>query len=435
MRSHLSLPDEFLYFITEYIAYAPKRADWYPKSLFQCASPELLALSVANWRLRQICVPFLFANVKIRHDKDAEGLIVYLGLVSKFTKILVLGSDQALTKLGNQIISRTLPQLKQLFHVELRTFLVYELPLESVDNYDLSKIILVRQQLPSYYYSADYRNYLNRGMKLMCLELFNLNEIGNMLVSQTISGLEAIELRMDIESVSFSWLSSLLSANPTLNELSLIDGRGQFCAHDVPPFLTLLLKQIQRPDPHNFFVIIKASLHRAKPIGQSTQDWYFSGLTLYTGTFANHSLIELLPQFASLFPKLETLSLGLPSHPWMYHIDSLASAFARFSSLRVVFLDHFFHRLKFGLENENLRLMSPVQPLDSTVNLGEISAHAERKLLLFSSCLAKQIRTLDSIHIKEMGMPVDLDTYWYLSGWLHVLNSDRDVGGTLRRNS
>ncbi|KAJ3711034.1 hypothetical protein C8R42DRAFT_757192 [Lentinula raphanica] len=446
------VPNELLYSITEYIAYTPKLPGSSSKSLYQCPSPELLALSVANWPLRRICLPFLFANVEMKHDKDAEALTV-IGHFSSFTKILVIGGVDTLTESGDRIISRMIPQLKQLFYVELQSYwkrtvllreilgqptvttvLVHEPPPRSMYSDELSKMILDRQILPWY---TDFRKYLNWGMRLICLELFRINAIGNFLVSQTLSGLQTLELHMDVVSVSFSWLSSLLSTYPSLNELWLIDGRGQYCAHDVPPSLSSLFKQIQPKDPHDIFAITRAGLRRAKPFGQFSQDWYFSGLTFHTpSTNRSHhrSLIEGLAHIASSFPNLETLSLSLGSHWGMYDIDNLVSAFARFTFLRVVFLGNVFSRLKFGSENEKLRLMSPVQELDSKAVLKELGAHAESGLTLFSSHLAKQIRTLDSIHIDDMGFDSD-DNYptgsWYLNGWLHVLNGNRDVGGRL----
>ncbi|KAJ3835469.1 hypothetical protein F5878DRAFT_644331, partial [Lentinula raphanica] len=61
----MQLPNELLHSIIEYIAYTAVRPDLPSHSLLRRASPELLALSVANWRLRQVCLPLLFANIRI----------------------------------------------------------------------------------------------------------------------------------------------------------------------------------------------------------------------------------------------------------------------------------------------------------------------------------------------------------------------------------
>ncbi|KAJ3826483.1 hypothetical protein EV361DRAFT_954482 [Lentinula raphanica] len=119
----------------------------------------------------------------------------------------------------------------------------------------------------------------------------------------------------------------------------------------------------------------------------------------------------------------------------MYDIDNLASTFARFSYLRVVFFMDVFCRLKFGLEDK--KLMPPAHPPDSHPTPNELSARAECGLTLFSSRLAEQIKTLEEIHILDFGYAND-DHHtisWSLHGCLRVLNSNRDVGGALRRNS
>ncbi|KAJ3819370.1 hypothetical protein F5880DRAFT_1112689 [Lentinula raphanica] len=69
------------------------------ESRFERVSPALRALSKANVQLRQACLPFLFANIKIRHDRDAQKL----------------RNDN----IGDPIIAQIVPQLKHLLHVEM----------------------------------------------------------------------------------------------------------------------------------------------------------------------------------------------------------------------------------------------------------------------------------------------------------------------------
>ncbi|KAJ3831979.1 hypothetical protein F5878DRAFT_671685 [Lentinula raphanica] len=183
-----------------------------------------------------------------------------------------------------------------------------------------------------------------------------------------------------------------------------MDVREQSSAYDSPPFL-------------------------ARPVDRSSENWYFIGLTLKTTTFTNHSqsLNEILTHIASSFPRLEALDLDLSSHQGMYDIDNLASTFARFSYLRVVFFMDVFCRLKFGLEDK--KLMPPAHPPDSHPTPNELSARAECGLTLFSLRLAEQIKTLKEIHILDFGYAND-DHHtisWSLHGCLCVLNSNRDV--------
>ncbi|KAJ3964641.1 hypothetical protein EV361DRAFT_41936 [Lentinula raphanica] len=117
--------------------------------------------------------------------------------------------------------------------------------------------------------------------------------------------------------------------------------------------------------------------------------------------------------------------------PRFFHSDS-APTLALFSSLRVLYLGHVFRRINFESRNT-----PSVLRVDSRDIRTVPKAQAEHKLSLLTSCLAKQVRTLDSFHIEEQGYEDGKLGYrryghWSLRGWLHVLNSNREVGGTLQ---
>ncbi|KAJ3835524.1 hypothetical protein EV361DRAFT_962297 [Lentinula raphanica] len=88
------------------------------ESRFERVSPALRALSKANVQLRQACLPFLFANIKIRHDRDAQKLRKYVTLFSRYTKLLFIDSNSS-DNIGDPIIAQIVPQLKHLLHVEM----------------------------------------------------------------------------------------------------------------------------------------------------------------------------------------------------------------------------------------------------------------------------------------------------------------------------
>ncbi|KAJ3756202.1 hypothetical protein EV360DRAFT_72179 [Lentinula raphanica] len=130
----------------------------------------------------------------------------------------------------------------------------------------------------------------------------------------------------------------------------------------------------------------------------------------------NISYLEILALVASSFPKLECFHLIFRYyHDAILDIDDLGSVLACFSNLRVLYLCTAFKYF----------------------NTMDGRAHDKSKLLLLTSILAKRIRTLDSIHINEMEPRAtwnrirNFDLLEYLRGWIHVLNSNRDVGGTL----
>ncbi|KAJ3831812.1 hypothetical protein F5878DRAFT_672675 [Lentinula raphanica] len=300
MPSHLSLPNELLQAIIELIAYTPQLPNSTSKSLLNSASPELLALSVANWQLRRICQPLLFANIRILRSKDAKKLKsdAHLKLLSKFTKFLAINMFFRSAETGYSIVSQSLPQFKQLLRVELpgcrrrpallkvilahptvTSVLVNELPDESLCDDDLSKVIL--QSEPSYRaFSPMYKKYFNQGMQLMCLDLYKPDSFDEQFGSMVFSGLKKIQMHMGIIPVSFSFLYVLLLTHPTLNELWILDGSNHYFARHTPPFLSSFIQESrsQQQDLTKLFIVRKVGLHRA--IGLSSQEWSIMGLTL-----------------------------------------------------------------------------------------------------------------------------------------------------------
>ncbi|KAJ3770704.1 hypothetical protein FB446DRAFT_790276 [Lentinula raphanica] len=323
MCLHPLLPNELLLYIIEYIAYTPK-LPWAPdlgdlglNSSFHRPSPELLALSTANWHLRRACLSFLFESIRIRHDGDAKKLENHLVLCAKLTKIIALVCSSQLTQVGVQIVSRILPQFEQLLDVKL--------------------------------VAAHWK------------EAIDLNAL------------------------------RIFSVHPTITSV-LVDG--------IPN------------------VILNVGLRRPKSIGQ---EWHVKELTLRT----SYALTKILSFLASSFPKIEILSLNLKSDLEMYDIGVLCSTFAQFSSLRVVYLEDILYRLPFGSEVQNL----------ISQGVDHVRVHAKRGLLAFTSCLAKQVRTLESVYILDGGYDHDDDgidiQLWWFKGWLHVLDSDRrDISET-----
>ncbi|KAJ3770085.1 hypothetical protein FB446DRAFT_745518 [Lentinula raphanica] len=439
------LPNELLHSIIDYIAFIPKLPNSRSKSPFKCASPELLALSVTNWQLRRVCLPFLFAHVKIEEDSDLQQLGDHLARSVEFTKVLVLDS---LTHLGDHILSEILPQLEQLSEVELRdcqdrtdllrtilvhptvtSVLVDELPDASMCDDNLSKVALPRTRAYRAI-SPEYEKYLDQGMRILCLELVKHGSLGSAQLETKIPfGTKEISIIIHGHPDSLSWLPTLSSNRPTLNEVSLLGGRQSF-DHVTLPFWSPFIKESRRQKLLSFFNIKRMGLR--KTTGSYPQEWYVRGLTLQTTT-ASTSLIEILTLVASSFRKLEKLTLRLDLHEELYDIGDLVAVLAQFPSLRVVYFDKVFGRLKFGPETE--RLMPPVRQLDTPGALDALKAHAESGLMLFASILATRARSLDSIHINDTahehdssGNPIGS---WHLIGWLHILNGNRDIGGTL----
>ncbi|KAJ3711641.1 hypothetical protein DFJ43DRAFT_1107553 [Lentinula guzmanii] len=446
MCMQMSLPSELIHHIIGYLAYTPRLPHSYSQSQFQCASPELLAFSVANWRLRRISLPFLFANIEIRHTKDAENFGDLLAvLFQKFTKILAISYFYSRTKEGTQIVCQLLPHLKQLSCVELRccnarsvlfkailahptvlSVLVEEQPDASLYD-DLSKVVLAETSI-STTSSPNLDECLNLGMRLGCLELLNLDLLDDNFGQRHFAGLEELILKMRASHLSFSWLSALSSANPALKEVWLLDDALCYFPNHTPTFISSFVEESQHQDLSKTFSVQRVGLGRTTV--QCSQDWHVIGLTIFS-TSAGTSLVELLTLIASSFPKLKTLTLDLYLHADTYDAHDLADVLARFSSLRVLFLHHIFKRLRFG----SRRCVTPLRYANRTSPLDTLAARAESGLVWFTSRVAKRVLSLDTIFINDMGRKYKKHgrgSHWYLEGWLQVLN-DRDVDGVLQR--
>ncbi|KAJ3758267.1 hypothetical protein EV360DRAFT_83233 [Lentinula raphanica] len=438
MQSSLSLPNELLHYIIEYIAYTPPVPPGHAssKSLFKRASRELLELSVVDWRLRRACLPFLFANIKVLFNRDATNFKNYIALFSRFTKVLVIGSH-SISGAGDQIMSQMIPQLAHLFFVELcdsrlrtdllktmlahptvASILVNDLPDESICNDDLSKIISGYQN-NLHAFSPRFQLYSDRGMRLACLKLcdFDSHSLDSRLFSsRSLQGLEKIQVNQDADPLSPSLLSELSSIHPNLNECWLLEYElfRRRSSRQRTPFLSFFLEESQKQNLKQFFSIEEVGLHRSS--GRPSHEWYVMALTLKI-TCSNASLLETLTLAASSFPKLKFLTLDLDSNAKaVYDISDLASVFARFSCLRVLYFCNVIRWISFEPTN-----LPSVQQM-------------EHKVSLLTGCLAKTVKTLDSFHIDEhshKGEKLGPCTDWSLQAWLHVLDSSREVGGTL----
>ncbi|KAJ3710973.1 hypothetical protein C8R42DRAFT_648399 [Lentinula raphanica] len=473
MRSYLlTIPNELLHSIVDYIAYTsipvgPPDSAWFSKSLVKYVSPYLLALSSTNWQLRRVCLPFLFAYITIRHEEDVTRIMDYTELFSEFTKyvstltpyviqhsvinvhrVLVIGIFHMRPGTTDQLISQILPRSEQLSEVELQncrtetvllrailarptvtSVLVHELPDPSMCNDDLSKVTLSQHSDLIFSLDQKYESYMSRGMRLMRFELFG--SLNAQFQPEIFSGLKEIQIHMNIIPKSFSWLPLLSSTHPNLDKVWLLNVHQYHFTHDTPHSLTSFIGELQQQGLYKFFNMTQVGLCRN--VGQLLQGWYVMGFTLMA-TISGTSLIEVLVLAASFFPKLEVFTLDLCLHNMRYDIDDLVSALAHFPSLQVLSLNDVFYWLDFESGNRKTTPVVTVKPTKSLVDVfHELRARYESGLSLFTSCLAEQVRSLDSVHINDKGYDSDVSRGWYLSGWIHVLNGNRDVGGTLHQ--
>ncbi|KAJ3718006.1 hypothetical protein C8R42DRAFT_778150 [Lentinula raphanica] len=471
MRGQLSLPNELLHDIIDYIAFFPKPPNsvFVNESSFKRASPELLALSLVSRRFRQVCLPFLFENIRIGSIEDVQNLENHLVLLSRFTRILLVCSEP---KTEDQKISQILPQLEQLSQVEIENcwarigllrsvlahpavtlVLVHSLPDESICNDDLSKVILSHHTSSTMFttFNANVEKYLNQGMKLGCLEFQDIEsgiEVSDFLDDQTgyqiLSGPIKIILNVSLYFTlsSHTFMSVFSAPHSNVKELWFIeDGEGAFQIH-APPFLSTFIEESQRQGLKESFNINSVCLRRVVgPDRQVSQEWFVVGITLKPSSKStSESLIEILMLLSSSFPKLEDLTLYLYDNitTRTYHANNLARAFGHFLRLKSLTLSGAYRHLDFVNHIHPAPFPSTRTP--SIKELDDALASAKAGLVRFASLVAKEGRSLDRIYIDDRGdhepyyAKADPEIYlpaWFLEGWLYVLNINRDIGGTL----
>ncbi|KAJ3969547.1 hypothetical protein EV361DRAFT_951361 [Lentinula raphanica] len=351
----------------------------------------------------------------------------------------------------DQILSQLLPRFERLSYVELQncwdrfnravllrailahpnviSVLVHDLPHESMHDLDLSKVILDHRTSLSSVFDPEFKKCLNHGMRVMELQLDNPKILASAKFKlRTFPQLTTIKI-VGFIPASFSWLPNLSLNHPTLNELWLHDFHQRHLDRRTPPFISSFVETSQQMNLTQSFKIKKIGLRRTIPL--SSRRWYVMGLTL---SVFNTSLIEILTLVASSFPKLEALTLG-PDCSYgpkaTYRFSDVATVLGQFSCLRTLSLVEPSRILNFR-SDEFFPLVRPVEPANT---IDVLYARVETGTLWYASRLARDVRSLDTIHFDDMGYTHDTQDHWALRGWLHVLNGDREVRGTVERDT
>ncbi|KAJ3758219.1 hypothetical protein EV360DRAFT_70495 [Lentinula raphanica] len=225
---------------------------------------------------------------------------------------------------------------------------------------DLSKVTLndktLRSRIP-----LDFMKCLRHGMRVANLLLFSSEILGTLNLG-TVSGLETIHVGMDRDSISLFW-TVLLSTPSNIKEVWFFDKKG---LHDVgytPPFMESFIEESKRQGLDESFNITAVGLGRAT--GHSHQ-WDIVNLSFRSTT----SLLSTLALAASLFPKLEVLTLNLFEHEGTYDIADFVLVVAHFSFLKTVYLLDVLWRLEFKSRTKSYTQESIITSLLSSTDRG-----------------------------------------------------------------
>ncbi|KAJ3771256.1 hypothetical protein FB446DRAFT_773202 [Lentinula raphanica] len=153
--------------------------------MFRKASRELRYLSVVNWQLRQRCLPFLFAHINLCYKEEKlERLAKEVEIISGITKIKTY--EKFCPNSNGFFMCDNINDNFSLLEAILAP------PTESMDNVDLSKVVLKQAHTSSDgCFTPHLEKCLSHGMKLALLELNERDLLDTKSqIGRTYSGLE-----------------------------------------------------------------------------------------------------------------------------------------------------------------------------------------------------------------------------------------------------
>ncbi|KAJ3878080.1 hypothetical protein F5051DRAFT_503469 [Lentinula edodes] len=437
------------------LAYAPA----YPFNSLSSArckrvSSELVALSVVNWQLRRISLPFLFAFVTLKHLEDVEGFLqtcLVNPTLGSTVRVIKLNVDFP-SKDGHEELCRLLPHLTRLACVDLQDFTssisllntvnqhpsISAMIVDSLDNFldnlppplsslDLSKVVVEC----GYTSQPGLETSYARGLKVYQLivpqpELLK-EEFGN----SRFQGLHEISLVMNRHPILLEWLPRLASTHPHLKNVIFVDmsnSKMQYTSDTIPFILPFIEKSLQQ-GLDTTFNITRLVISRTQCGSLSaTMEWRVTELIMNVQS----SLFMILSLAAPCFPYIHTLGVGI-LRKIRYNVDELVAVLASFRSLRVLKPARLFKNLRSPDEKVHLP-WKPFRHIDKIHRVRRLGARAEVRLYWYMSLILKGLPSLEAVYVEEEGYGNEKfrsQGYWSLQGWLSVGGATGEVTGSL----
>ncbi|KAJ3923472.1 hypothetical protein F5877DRAFT_63274 [Lentinula edodes] len=426
------LPEELLEMMIQDLAYAPA----YPSNSLSSArckrvSSELIALSVVNWQLRRISLPFLFAFVTLKHLEDVEGFLqtcLVNPTLGSTIRVIKLNVDFP-SKDGHEELCRLLPHLTRLACVDLQDFTssisllntvnqhpsISAMIVDSLDNFldnlppPLSSLNLSKVVVECGYTSQPgLETSYARGLKVYQLivpqpELLK-EEFGN----SRFQGLHEISLAMNRHPILLEWLPRLASTHPHLKNVIFVDmsnSKMQYTSDTIPFILPFIEKSLQQ-GLDTTYNITRLVISRTQCGSLSaTMEWRVTELIM--NLHVSHTYIRWVLGF---FVKYGTIS-----------------------SLRVLKPARLFKNLRSPDEKIHLP-WKPFRHIDKIHRVRRLGARAEVRLYWYMSLVSKGLPSLEAVYVEEVGYGNEKfrsQGYWSLQGWLSVRGATGDVTGSL----
>ncbi|KAJ3968085.1 hypothetical protein EV361DRAFT_1035914 [Lentinula raphanica] len=435
------LPEEILHAIVQSLAYNPNiiEREFLDPPRKYCA-PALLPLSVTSHQFRRICLPFLFAYVKLKRDGDLRKLQSHsLDNVAFFACIKALDINAFAIGADYQLLPRLLPHLHNLsclfiLETPINTTLLHaiqchpsatvvissfnDLPPE-LDHSDLGKVIVKRLTI---YRDDRHRNeydyLLDCGMKVKWAVVNHPRFLNESFGNSRFSGLIELELKMGWSAVDLSWFDNFSCAHPHLRKISFTNfERTVFQKQNTFMFIVPFLKALAQEDLTAATYIKGFAVTRDTSTTNVSCHWRVTSLFLTVlGSFK-----RVLSLASSSFP--ETSVLTIDRAPCT--VDELITSFHRFPCLKIVSLLRTFERIDFG-SDKPWQDPSIVEVYDGP-KIGPVAT--EFAMNWCTSRIAKAVPSIEAFYIREDGCdgPNHTGTRWHINGWIFVHDMHKEA--------
>ncbi|KAJ3968086.1 hypothetical protein EV361DRAFT_927601 [Lentinula raphanica] len=429
------LPEEILHAIVQSLAYNPNiiEREFLDPPRKYCA-PALLPLSVTSHQFRRICLPFLFAYVKLKRAGDLRKLRSHsLDNVAFFACIKALDIHALSIEADYKLLPRLLPHLHNLsclfiLETPISITLLHairchpsatvvissfkDLP-QGMDHSDLGKVIVKR--LPIYrddrYRNECFNHLLDCGMKVKRAVINHPRLLNESFGNSRFSGLIELKLKMGWSAVDLSWFDNFSCAHPHLRKISFTDfERTVFRKQNTFMFIVPFLEALAREDLTAAAYLKGFAVTRDTSTTNVSCHWRVTSLFLTV----HESFQRVLSLASSLFP--ETSVLTIDRAPCT--VDELITSLRRFPCLKIVSLLCTFEQIDFG-SDEPWQDPSIVEVYDGPM-IGPVATEFAMSWCI--SRIAKAVPSIKAFYIREEGCdgPNQTGARWYITGWIFV---------------
>ncbi|KAE9400270.1 hypothetical protein BT96DRAFT_919549 [Gymnopus androsaceus JB14] len=396
----MSLPEELLHTIVELIAsdtiFIERQS---PTLRSKYATINLRPLSMATRQLRRLCLPFLFAYVKV---KDVTRLTDQCAAGSDAFSASIRTLDFGSVSMNIMEVLHLFDRFTNLSQINL-DFLFPAIPiLSAIRNYPAVTVNL-----------GSTARHLAYRMRVRCLT-YRTSDPHDNFGNCRFPGLSELKLRMRIPPTTLPWISELTRGHPLLKKISFTGSYlpANFKCNPTVPFIQTFVDEVYREELdqtmsiEGFAVTRFQSIASSAPfLGTSCNPWRVTGLHL--SIYAWWSSARLLVLAHSMFPQISVLTLNIKveENSTSFPGEELISSLCCFSSLQVLNLVGPYRLHDFG----NQATPSPID--------------MEAAIIQYTSSIAQRIPTIEAFFIDLVYDNFDEEESWKLRGWLSVQTS------------